>query len=112
MSNNILCNNSMLHNTFSIHDTKCLPDGLYLCEKTKRYLYWKSSGISDIERPDDAKIYIEKNEINECIIKKINNFDDIPDKFWVDLLKSKISVLKYVKNQTPEICLEVVKRDC
>ena len=91
------------------------PDGLSFCEESKRGFNWWPYGtkVALIEIPDDAEVYAEKNKFraNKIILTQILNSDDFGDKFWIEMLSQNGMVLKFVKNQTEEICTIAVKQN-
>jgi len=69
---------------------KCLTGGLYFCEKSKCYLYYKYYGrkIATIEIPNNAYVYVEKHKFkaDKIIITDIIDFEDVSDEFWINIL--------------------------
>jgi len=91
---------------------ECLRGGLYFCEESKCHIFWRSYGkkVSLVEIPDDARVYVERNKFkaNKLIIKDIVSYDMMPDEFWLNMIKDDGLALKYIRNQTEDLCKYVV----
>ena len=94
---------------------KCSKGGLYFCEESDNYMHCTSYGskLALIEIPNDARVYIEdhKFKADRLIIKKIIDFKNIDDKFWIDIVPKNGWALKYVKKQNEEICILAVQQN-
>jgi hypothetical protein len=86
----------------------CQKGGLYFCEESKCHMYCLIYGryLAQINVPDDAKVYIEKDKFkaDRLIISTIIHFDNVTDECWINLLQNDSRVLKYVMKQTEELC--------
>ena len=87
---------------------KCSKGGLYFCKKSKCHLFVTEYGhkMALIEIPNNALIYIEEDKFkaDKLIITKINDFEDVLDDFWIELISKNGRALEFVKDQTKEIC--------
>lgn len=93
-------------NTFFKH-TDC---HLFLRKINKKYY----THLAHIKILDDAKIYRYKKNMlkaDKIMITKIISFDEIEDSFWIDLLKYDGNLLKFIKEQTYDICTLAVKQN-
>ena len=79
----------------------CSKGGLYFCEEDACYLYFDLYGtkLSLIEIPNDAKVYIEQNgfKTDRLIVKKIMNFEDIGNNFWLNILPDNNAAQRYIR---------------
>jgi len=88
--------------------------GLHFYEESKCRMYWAGydTKLALIEIPGDARVFVKRDEfkVDRLVITDIMDFDNVPDSFWIGLIKSQSHcggsalALKYVKNQTDEIC--------
>jgi hypothetical protein len=87
--------------------------GLYFTteDKIKNFMSYGSI-IVDIEIPNNTKVFIEEDKIKaqDIIISKPKKWCEDTN-FVLEVAKQDGYVLKYVKEQTPEICFEAVKQD-
>ena len=94
---------------------ECSSGGLYFCEESKCHLYFNNYGkkVAFIEIPDDARICVEKDKFkaDRLTIKKIREFDNMGDNFWVKILPHNFNALQYIKKQNKEICTLAVKQN-
>lgn len=94
------------------HDASC---GISFYEESDCHLYFDRYGekMAIIEIPDNARIYVEKNGFrsDKIIIKKIIDFCDVDDEFWINIIPKNPSALQYINNQTKEICTSAVKQN-
>lgn len=94
---------------------ECSKGGLYFCEDNKCHLYFNQYGtkLALIKIPDDARVYIEEDKFkaNKLIIKKITDFSDIGDNCWINMIPKNAGALKFVKNQTKDICELAVQKN-
>ena len=92
----------------------CSIGGLYFCEEAECWQYCTDYGTKRalIEIPNDARVYVEQSKFkaDKIFITEIKEFDDIDDVFWIDILPKNAEVLKYIKNQTEELCILAVKK--
>ena len=93
---------------------ECYGGGLYFCDKDTCYLYYHVYGskLAVVEIPDDARVYVEKDKFkaNKIILREINDFDDVDDEFWINVSYKNGHAIRYVKNQSYELCASTVKR--
>lgn len=122
LNNNLIHNNNFQYklglnvDTIPLYPVGPYPDsGLYFCEESKCHLHWKSYGtkIALLEIPDDARVHVREDafKADRYIIKEIINFDDMSDDFWLNILRHDSRALKYIKNQTEEMCILAVKQN-
>ena len=80
----------------------CLNGGFHFYEESKCHLYFDNYCEKRvlIEIPDDARVYVEKDEFisDRIIVKEIIVFSDIDDNFWIDMAFENSSILQYVKD--------------
>ena len=85
------------------------------CEESNCHLYYNEYGtkVALIEIPDDARIHIDEYNFHadRVIIKEIINFIDLGDDFWINIVKKNGLMIKYIKDQTEEICKLAVQED-
>lgn len=94
------------------------PNKEYLFyEESKCHLHFDQYGhkkIASVKIPNDAQVCVELNEFktNKIILYDILNFEDVDDEFWIKLLQyyDLGIALKYIKNQTYELCISAVKQ--
>jgi len=119
--------NNLIHNKFRYElgvnidfnpfnpEGECTKGGLYFCDDTKCHMYWKRFGtkLAYIEIPPDARVYIEKNKFkaDKFIITNIVDFEQVPDSFWIRMLSKDGLALKYVKEQTHDICKLAIRQN-
>jgi len=91
------------------------PGGLYFCDETTLHVWWSGYGqkLAVIEIPDDAQIFTDYNgfKADKFVIRDIINFDDVSDDFWLYIFRKDVKVLSFIKNQTPELCKNAVRRN-
>lgn len=111
-----------------------LKGGFYFCEESECHRFWSElflHKVALVTIPDDAHVHIEKYQFksDKFILTEITDYNDVPDKFWIDILRNRQiyiennrdrffgnnlrtngSVLKYIKNQTIDICEMAVKQ--
>jgi len=94
---------------------ECTKGGLYFCEESKCHMFCKYYGgkMGIVSIPDDALVYIEHNKFkaDKFIINEIIDFDSVDESFWINMLDKTGVMLRYVKNQTYEICETAVKQN-
>jgi hypothetical protein len=87
---------------------ECQKGGLYFCEVDKCFIYYSSYGsyLAQIDVPADAKVYIEQDKFkaDRLIICSITHFDNVSSDFWIGLLKYDGLALRFIKEQTEELC--------
>lgn len=92
-------------------------------DETKCHLHFAEykTKLAFIEIPDDANVYIHGDKYSctdkydefcsdKIIITKIMDFNDVDDEFWLSIIPKNSYALKYVKNQTEEICRFAVQQ--
>ena len=86
---------------------ECSKGGLYFCEESKCRFYFCHYGskLALVEIPNDSRVYVEEDKFkaDKLIIKKIINFCDVDDEFWINILPKKYMILEYIKNPTYEL---------
>jgi hypothetical protein len=99
-------------------DEECCAGGIYYCSKEQLHEWCsKYTHICDIEIPSNAQVhhYKYKSKTSKMIIKTHMPIEDhsvFEDKEFVSkFVKRNGSALRFVKVQTPEICLAAVKRN-
>lgn len=116
-------NNNLIHYKFQYRlglnidplpfrpSSTCSSGGLYFCEESMCYLFWKHYGtkVAIIEIPDNARVYVEKDKFkaDKFTIMRIIDFDKMGNDFWGNILRKDVSVFKYVDQSTiasDELC--------
>jgi hypothetical protein len=98
-------------------EEECCAGGIYFCSK-EQLVDWcdNYTHICDIEIPKNAQIhhYGNKSKASKMIIKTHMSIEDHPvfndPEFGVRFVSGGGSI-RYVKEQTPEICMAAVKKD-
>lgn len=98
-------------NNFYSYDA-CSEGGLYFCDVNELYRYILSYGslFSYVKIPNDAEVYIEKNKFksNKIILQKIQHICELRElkdsNYVLNLIKKNPMSLKYIDEQTKEIC--------
>lgn len=95
--------------------------GFSFFEESKSYLNWENDAnkLAIITIPNDA--YVCKNETkdnvtfktNKLFITEIIDFKNLPDKFWIDVIKKGENslALRYVIDQTEKLCKKALERN-
>ena len=120
-------NNDLIHHGLTYHiglniDPKpfnptgeCSSGGLYFCEESKCHMYFENYDykVALIEIPNDAQVYVEDNKFkaDRLILKEIKDFRDSYDDMWINIIPIKPYVLRYVKDQTKEMCEMALRYD-
>lgn len=52
---------------------------------------------------------INKFKSDKLVISEIINFEDMDDDFWINITHKNIYAIRYVKNQTEELCKIAIK---
>ena len=84
---------------------KCSSGGLYFADKNNIVRFNNfGDNLYEVGVPDDARVYEESCtfKTDSIILKEIESYD---------IVKHDKYLLRYIKNQTPEICLEAVKQN-
>ena len=101
-------------NQFNPNKT-CSKGGLYFCEKKYCHFYFKDYGtkLALIEIPDDARVYVEplKFKADKLIVKQIMDFDEVDDRFWINIIPNDYHAFEYVKNKTLAICELAIRKN-
>ena len=94
-------------------------ENIHFCRDVECYADWKNYGkkLALIEIPEDAVVNVKyfarsktySFKTNKIEITEILDFSDVPDEFWIKLLRHDGTALEYVKKQTKEICEIAVK---
>ena len=94
---------------------KCTAGGLYFCEESKCYSYFSGYGkkLGRVSIPNDARVFVEENKFkaDKLILESIIDFADIPDSFWIIIVEQNANALRYVKNQTEQMCCVAVNQN-
>jgi hypothetical protein len=97
----------------------CSKGGLYFC-KFEDFPFYLNYGdkIAKVTLPDDARVYVEQNKFkaDQIILSDIRNISELKewndDEFCMNIIsKEKYCAMRYVKNQTPELCLAAVQQN-
>lgn len=101
---------------------ECQRGGMYFIVahnigKWLEYSYKKMYWIRRVKIPNNAQVYIEKDKFkaDKFILGKKKRIEDW--RHWEDnnfckaALRTSPNVFKFIKNQTPELCLEMVKQN-
>lgn len=120
-------NDDLIHNGFQYKlglnvdtvpfnpNSNYLIGGLSFCDESTCHVYWRSYGkkVAIVKIPKDARVWIEYDSIkaDKIILKNILDFDKLPDSTWIFILQDDYNALKYIKNQTYDICKEAIKQN-
>ena len=79
----------------------------------KRFSKEPHTHIAIIEIPSDAIVQVYENHYSadKIIITEIIPFQHVNDEFWISLLKRSGTLLEYIKNQTPELCVLALEQN-
>ena len=124
--NDSLCHNGFIYKEGLNVDTHpftptgtCSAGGLYFCEEDKliNYLFDYGSFYATVSIPNDALVYKEENKFKTSRLI-LHNIQPINESIlWLDTtfttksVQHKGNVLKYVKDQTEEICRLAVQQN-
>lgn len=93
----------------------CTSGGLYFCEESKCHMYFSAYGkkLGRVTIPDDARVYVEDNKFkaDKLILESITDFADVPDSFWTTIVELNSNALRYVRDQTEQLCCLAVKQN-
>ena len=113
---------SMIHNDYKYNfglnkivnynpNGECSEGGFYLCDKSEIHNYAHyGENIASVSLPDNALIYLEKSKIkvSELYLDKIIDmktfFNNCSNQEQLLYVKDKQFILRYIDNQTDEIC--------
>mgnify|MGYP000317113444 CR=1 FL=1 len=123
---------SLIHNKFTYKEGlnvdvlpfdgsgSCKPGGLYFTD-LENFLRYTNFGtlVADVTIPDDAKVYPEpcrtKWKANKIILSRIRPIEDIfdncEDSVILQLIQYEPVVIRYVRNQTEELCRVAIEKN-
>lgn len=95
--------------------TATLCGWIYFVGKEKIYEFYKATWIkiAFIEIPDDAQVCIDYEGVfkaDKIIVTDIFDVANIPDEFWHMLLPNDLLLIRYFKNPSEDLLLEVVSQ--
>ena len=89
--------------------------GFYFLGTSNLHIYAGRIGnnIAFIEIPDDACVYDGTNKFkaDKLTVNNIYDCNDLCDDFWISMIQQNGYVIKYIKEQTPELCALAVQKD-
>lgn len=85
----------------------------WCCEKNKIGLFLNyGTFLGKVIIPPDALVYVGKNKLipNKFVLQDIQPCINIPDDFWIQIIRDNYEAIVYIKNQTQELCENIVKQ--